>query len=227
MIPNPYPGTFIVFEGIDGCGKSKQKDLAFISLQGSNPELGFGLTKEPGKERFWGKRIYEDLFSGPDGLHQRDPETLQKWYACDSKEGLRNFIIPNLKEGRLVLCDRYRLSMCYGAQDPGHIVGLLGMNERILGEDFIWPDAALIFDLEIETAMNRLREKGRSLDGFETTKNLERVRRNYRHFANRYPNCHLIDANRPAEEISEDVIKIIQKIIKIKKGGRTPWDLHR
>ena len=33
MIPNPYPGIFIVFEGIDGCGKTAQLNRVYGWMQ--------------------------------------------------------------------------------------------------------------------------------------------------------------------------------------------------
>ncbi|MDP2933968.1 MAG: hypothetical protein Q8N81_07645, partial [bacterium] len=90
---------------------------------------------------------------------------------------------------------------------------LVLMNQIIMGEDFIWPDAVLIFDVSIETAIKRLKEKGRVLDGHEKVAVLEQVRRNYMFFAKTYANCHLIDGEGPPEQILEEVKGIIWPIV--------------
>jgi len=40
MIPNPYPGIFIVFEGIDGCGKTEQLERTFRWLSANGVKGG-------------------------------------------------------------------------------------------------------------------------------------------------------------------------------------------
>ena len=213
MIPNPYPGKFFAFEGGDGCGKTEQLTRAHTWLSSANfDECSVVITKEPGKDRPFGKKIYEDLFT-PGGLHETDPLGFQTWYACDSKEHMQDIVIPALRVGSVVLSDRFRPSLVFGAKTPDDIKDLMAMNQAILGEHFIWPDAVFIFDVSVATAISRSQKKGRQLDGHENRIILERVLANYRYFSKHYPSCHLIDAERRPEEIFEDVTKIISSII--------------
>lgn len=210
-IPNPYPGTFLVFDGVDGCGKSKQLEMANMWIGGlrfSQKELAVKIVKEPGKDRFFGARIYHDLYT-PGGLHNTDPLGFQTWYASDSKENLRKHILPALRTGGVVLADRYRSSMVFGVNQPGDLEKLMMMHGMIIGEDFIWPDAIFIFDVSTETSIARSRLKGRELDGHENETVLKRVRQNYRLFAETLPNCHIIDGEREPEQIASDVRNII------------------
>ncbi|MBI2063216.1 MAG: dTMP kinase [Candidatus Yanofskybacteria bacterium] len=216
MIPNPYPGIFIVFEGIDGCGKTAQLNKVF----GWTQTLGIlkhhdkVKAKEPGKERDFGKKIYEDLANKkPTALHKANPHGFQTWYASDSKENLRQHIIPALKNGSIVLCDRFRPSMVYGAQVLGEISELMTMNQQIIGEDFLWPDLILIFDLAVNIAIKRLKEKNRDLDEHEKSDVLSRVSMNYRHFA-KYPNCQIVNAEQTEEQVFEKVKKLILPVIE-------------
>lgn len=218
MIPNPYPGIFFAFEGPDGCGKTKQLEKAaswikslwtIRDLKIKKMPCRFNVveTKEPGKDRLYGKKIYADL-NTPGGLHETQPLGFQEWYACDSKEHMKTIVVPALEAGSVVLTDRFRLSLVYGARNATEIESLLQMNRMILAEHFIWPDATFIFDVSVENAIERLMKKGRKLDGHETEKKLEQVRQNYVFFA-LTRNCHLIDANRPPEAIFDVVKKII------------------
>lgn len=215
MIPNPYPGKFFVFEGGDGCGKTEQITRAKAWLNSLDSPLRHRdvvVTKEPGKDRLFGKKIYEDLFT-PGGLHETDPLRFQMWYACDSKEHMRDIVVPALRVGSIVLSDRFRPSMVFGAKNEAETAVLMNMNKTILGEHFIWPDAVFIFDVSVETAIERSRRKGRILDGHENKTVLARVLKNYRYFAKNYGNCRLIDTERTPEEIFEDVKKIMMSIL--------------
>jgi dTMP kinase len=205
MIPNPYPGCFIVFEGIDGCGKTEQLQRVTAWLRKlTGQKTVIETTKEPGKERFFGSKIYQDLHT-PGGLHKTDPFRFQMWYACDSKEHLVKKVIPALQIENIVLSDRYRPSMVYGARTPEDINRLMQMNQMILGEHFIWPDKILIFEISVPTAIERLSKKGKIFDGHERRQVLEPVSWMYREFALKYSNCQLIDAERPADAVFEKV----------------------
>ena len=117
MIPNPYPGIFIVIDGIDGCGKSTQINMLVdwlrhevypVTSDPTKPHRVVLGTKEPDKEGPFGRKIYEDL-GKVDGLHTTDPYRFQMWYACDSKIHLRDKIIPRLELGGIVISDRSAL----------------------------------------------------------------------------------------------------------------------
>lgn len=217
MILNPYSGKFFVFEGGDGCGKTEQLTRVkswLCSLEEKHRRQVL-VTKEPGKDRLFGKKIYEDLFT-PGGLHETDPHRFQMWYACDSKEHMRGIVIPALQAGSVVLSDRFRPSMVFGASNLEKIKDLMLMNQMILGEHFIWPDATFIFNVSVETTIERSKKKGRELDGHENREVLGRVINNYVYFSRNYPGCYLINAERPPEEVFEDVKKIITDVLESK-----------
>lgn len=227
MIPNPFSECFIAFEGIDGCGKSEQFKLVLGFLRTSFVEemrkirKSFVVkeTKEPGKERFWGAEIYKDLRKA-NGLHVTNPHGFQAWYACDSKENLRKNIIPSLRCGCTVLTDRFRPSMVYGAQAPRDIPALMFLNQSIIGEDFIWPDAIFIFNIAAQTATERLERSGKLLDRHESKiALLERVRNNYLAFGTTYPNCYIINGERTPEKIFGEILPIVIAAIKSKPGS--------
>lgn len=239
MIPNGLPGVFVAFEGMDGCGKSLitemlievfERDLRYWTLTKEPGGLSENLlvvgnkrlrpiqvvkTKEPGKDRLWGKRIYEEL-PKPVGVHTLDPFGFQKWYALDSAENLETIIVPSLRLGKLVVSDRFRPSMVYGAEDSDDIGELMRINEVIIGRHFIWPDLILIFDVPVDVAAERLAKKGRPIDQYERGPVLERVRSNYKLFAENYPNCYVIDATKSPEEILEEVMSLLIPILKAK-----------
>jgi thymidylate kinase len=104
--------------------------------------------------------------------------------------------------------------MVFGVNKPEDFEKLMAMHRGIIGEYFIWPDAFFIFDVSAETSMVRSKQKGRKLDGHENEATLRRVRQNYLLFAKKYPNCHVINAERPPEKIFEDVKRLITAVLK-------------
>lgn len=206
MIPNPYPGIFIVIDGIDGCGKSTQVKRLVDWLKSVIRGREVLQTKEPDKNGSFGKMIYADL-ARRDGLHVNDPMRFQMWYACDSKIHLQEKIIPCLQSGGIVVSDRFRSSMVYGARHPGDLHKLMVMNQIIIGEHFIWPDRIFIIDVPPPVAIERLQKKGVRLDGHERSSVLERTRERYQQFAEQYPNCMIIDhEGDPSPEAKSAVI---------------------
>lgn len=215
-IPNPFNGPFFAVEGMDGSGKSEQgkRIIAWLrqsKIRGRQPVVIE--SKEPGKERSVGAAIYRDLEGKGDNLHSENPPAFQKWYALDSAKNMKENVLRNLEIGNIVVTDRYRASLVYGARRTEEIAALVLMNQIILGKNFIWPDAVLIFDVNAETAIKRLKQRGRALDGHEQIAVLERVRRNFIYFAETYANCHLIDGERPPEQVFEEIKNIILPIL--------------
>lgn len=218
MIPNPYPGIFIVFDGNDGCGKTGQIKRTFPWLRSLDALRHTHIieTKEPNKLGLFGKKIYEDL-NNEGGLHTSDRFRFQSWYACDSKEHLAETVIPGLETGAIVLSDRFRPSIVYGAANTDEIEKLMQMNQAIIGEHFIWPDKIIIFDVPVEISIVRLRQKGVKLDGHEKESILRRVRLNFLAFAEKYPNCEVIPADEPIDTVFEKVKLSLLPLIKSKK----------
>lgn len=213
MIPNPYPGTLFAMEGIDGGGKSVQLKilLQWLRDRGLNAQE----TKEPNKAGLYGKLIYKDL-DNPNGLHHTNPKLFQSWYAADSKQNIRDKVIQFISNSRgVVVSDRFRPSMVYGADNTG-IEELMRATEAIMGDHFIWPDAIFIFDISVDIAIERLKQKGRKLDGHENIEKLTRVRDRYLTFARMYHNCHVIPAEDSVDVVAERVKHIAIEVLKQK-----------
>ena len=107
--------------------------------------------------------------------------------------------------------------MVYGAGSEEGIDELMQMNREILGEHFIWPDITIIFDVPVEISISRLEQKGIKLDGHERHSVLRRVRKNFLAFAKKYPDCKVLDATAPIDEVHENVKSILLPLIKSKK----------
>lgn len=225
MIPNNHKAKFIIFEGIDGSGKSSQYDLLRKHLASNYPNLPAVYPKEPDKNRPIGNEIYQ-ILKGQHSAYQLDkmrPYHMQAFYIEDRMFNYRENIIPALQRGIHVIQDRgVASSFCYGAKSPDEFYDFMGLHDRVFSAaqvPFIWPDLILIFDIPAETAIKRMTKAGKIKDGFEQKKKLELVRSNYLAFAKKYPNCVVVDGKPSGEKIFKKTFSIVSVVLnKINKN---------
>jgi len=195
-------GKLIVFEGIDGCGKSTQLVLAAKALRARG--LDVVETREPTDGPF-GRRIREMARSGD----RVPPELELEWFFEDRREHMREVVEPALAAGKIVLSDRsYISTVAYqGARglDPKRI---LTASEA----EFRRPDLVLVFVLSAEDGMARIEARG---DVVETVfEELGFQRRVAAAFADLdVDGLTRIDALREPESISKDVLDAIDRIL--------------
>lgn len=163
-------GKFIVFEGIDGCGKGTQLKLIHSYLWGLSKEIDVYTTREPTRDY---KEIRKEMAKGTDV--KKDAEWYAQMFVQDRWDHVRNYIKPALERGIIVLCDRYKLStLAYQHTQGMALDDLLKMHKELLV-----PDLTMIFDCPAETAFERRKKEG-SIDVFD--KDLEfqkKLRQNY------------------------------------------------
>jgi len=143
---------YIIFEGIDTCGKTTQIDLIANKFRNAIK------TKEPGGTEF-GKQAREILLA--DSLVSKQAELLL--FLADRAEHYAEVIKPN--RDKLILSDRGFLSgigyaLANGDFEFEHLVKL---NKFALEGDF--PDLIIFFETNIETLKKRIEDK--ELDGIE------------------------------------------------------------
>lgn len=207
-------GFYIVFEGIDGCGKSSQLERLKNRMLLKN--LQPVVTKEPDKNSVWGRKIYKDLNDKStdsmhsNSMHSKDRFEFQRWYGMDLARNMAEVTLPVLERSGIVLKDRSHIVSCvYGSRHAQDVRDYVKKARVFLGRDFFWPDLILIFDINPETAIERLRKKGRELDDFEEAKEfLDHIRQMYLLFADEYPNVFLVDALKNEEEVFDEVRQI-------------------
>jgi dTMP kinase len=143
-------GRLVVFEGVDGSGKSTQLRLLAERLRARGVDSR--TTHEP-TDGTWGQRIRAMARSG----ERVAPEEELRWFVEDRREHVARVIEPALAAGQLVLSDRYYLStVAYqGARgfDP----------QRLLADaeaEFPPPDLALVFEIDAARGLARVAERG-------------------------------------------------------------------
>ena len=206
-------GTFITFEGGEGVGKSTQmRALASRLRDGTRP---LTLTREPGGTP--GAEAVRHVVLG--GAAKRlGVEMEAALFAAARRDNVEQLIRPALREGHVVLCDRYMdSSRVYQGAVGGVDAALMDAFEAAATEG-ARPDLTLIFDLPAETAVARMRERqGRADDDRYESEGLDAHRKRRDAFlaiAAREPErCSVIDADRTVEEIEADMLAAVRRVL--------------
>ncbi|MFQ6050451.1 MAG: dTMP kinase [Candidatus Hydrothermarchaeota archaeon] len=196
---------FIVFEGIDGCGKATQAALLEKWLR-EEKGLSTFLTKEPTEGKI-GKIIKEDLKIG-----DLDPVSLSLLFAADRFEHTK-IIKKNLEEGKIVISERYVYSsMAYQSASGVNINWIETINNFV-----VVPEIIILLDIPAETGLKRI-ESRKKLECFEKIDFLEKVRKIYLEMLKKYRNMIKIDANRPIEEVHFSIVEVVNDKLFNSKG---------
>lgn len=198
VIKNPYPGKFIVFEGLDGSGQSTQAEKLYKFFRQTGRLVI--LTKEPTENSQAGRKIRKVLRKEI----KVESDELQKLFAQDRKKHLKTLIKPALKEGKYVISDRYFLSTyAFGGIDLD-IEWLINLNN-----DFILPDITFFLDVSPEICLKRIGRRGKRFEFFEKREKLTRIRKNYLSLAARFKGIHLINGELLKIRVFDQIIKVL------------------
>lgn len=149
-------GKFIVFDGLDGCGKTTQLDQLQARLAAAG--VAVARMREPGSTRV-GEHIRELLLSSKgDDLTMRTEMLL---YMASRAQMVQESLIPALARGECVLSDRYTSStLAYQGTAGGLPEEEIVTVARIATQN-IQPDLTIILDLPTEKAADRMTAKKR------------------------------------------------------------------
>ena len=193
--PNAKP-LLIVFEGIDGAGKSVQAKMLADRLQAEGiPHI---LTAEPSDGPI-GRRI-RSLKVRPEPVEE------ERLFTEDRRDHVQNVIMPALKRGDTVICDRYVYSsVAYQ--------GVRGIDpEKILAENRHFatvPDLIFLLEVTVDMALSRI-GRGRSdgFSAFEDRSDLEAVHAIYSSMSD--PTIHRMDGSLPPDELHREIVEIVR-----------------
>jgi dTMP kinase len=140
------PGRLFIVEGIDGSGKSTQLQLLHQWLKAE----GYGVVFSE-----WNSSpVVKDTTKRGKKKHLLTPSTFSLIHATDFADRMERNIIPLLKSGAVVLCDRYIYTAfardVTRGMDPAWI--------RELYSFAVKPTVAFYFRVPLETAMKRIND---------------------------------------------------------------------
>ena len=185
---------YIVFEGIDGSGKSTQIQMLKKWLE----DNGFRVETlvEPTDSEV-GKLIRK-ILQRPDAQEDSVQKTLGLLFAAD-----RMLIMDKLEDkSKIIISDRsFISSLAY--QEPAEWIEVLNRYAK-------QPDLLILLDLDVKRSVARTSGE----DTFENEEFLTGVKENYLKLAENYT-CEIIDANNGVNKVSSDIKKAVAPYLGI------------
>lgn len=206
---------FITFEGPDMSGKTTQVTLLnnFLVKEGYSVKV----VREPGSTSI-GDQIRAILHDSKNEEIVDNTEVLL--YQAARAQLVGEVISPALREGRIVLADRYADStLAYQGGGRGLDINLLRyLNNFATGG--LTPDLTFLLDMEpTEARLRRGRELWNRMDAQEI-KFYQRARESYLVLAHQEPRWRVVDASQAIEEVFEEIRR--ETMLKISEVGVEP-----
>ncbi|NMG11847.1 dTMP kinase [Brasilonema sp. UFV-L1] len=196
-------GKLVVFEGVEGCGKTSQIQLTQEWLQSLKTSVV--VTRQPGGTELG---LYVRKLLLEVGSHSIANTTELLLYAADRSQHVEEVIKPSLSEGAIVLCDRYTHStIAYQGWGRGLDMNLIHQLNTIATSG-LESDLTLWFDVDIEVGLARKQRGGNMLDRIEkeTIAFHRRVQQGYTHLADSYPEQIVrVDASLSQEAVQQKI----------------------
>ena len=206
---------FIVFEGVEGCGKSFQSKKLFNNLKKKNFEVV--LTREPGGTKsaeLIRNLILKDYFQkGINEKFNKYTDTLL--YLAARNEHVLNKIKPALKKNKIVICDRF-VDSTIAYQVYGKKVKLNFINEihkTILGK--LKPDITFVLKVSPKSSRKRLlkrRSKNR-YDKFSQSF-YNKVQKSFIRLSKNKKNYHIFDSSKNDKSLEDLILKSTLKYLE-------------
>ncbi|NJK70380.1 MAG: dTMP kinase [Microcoleus sp. CSU_2_2] len=203
-------GKLIVFEGVEGAGKTTQMQLLIHYLRSSSWKIcPLVATREPGGTAL-GVGLRRLLLEPSTGEFVSNRTELLM-YAADRAQHVETFLKPELAKGSIILCDRFTDStIAYQGYGRGLKLSLIKQLNEI-ATDGLQSDLTFWLDINVETGLTRVRARG-GCDRMEQA-NLEfhqRVQKGFTELAQQNPDRIVrINADRSESEISEEIQAIL------------------
>jgi dTMP kinase len=205
-------GLLITFEGGDGAGKTTLIEKVYHCLDKNGRDVC--KTRAPGGTEI-GKEIRSLL------LHQRDARLAKRCelllFLADRAQHVEELILPALKKGRIVLCDRFNDSTI------AYQGGARGLNADLVGSlchfasSALEPDLTLYLDLDPKIGFERAKRAGLIKDRIEseTLKFHQNIRKAFKQIAKKKPKRFIvIDASLSPQEVYALAKESIDALLK-------------
>ena len=210
-------GRLITLEGIDGSGKSTALPHIARRIAERQPKRKIVLTAEPTTSG----EVYRILRKGlkeASGVEQASPAKRMNelfLFMADHAEHLDRIVLPSLKDGAMVLSDRYADSTA--AYQGVTLQGILPHPVFWIQEVFrpwnVVPDMTLLFLLDPELALKRLGSRP-GKEKFERLEFLRSVEENFRSITSAEPERFvMIDAAQDEEAVARDAARAVLELL--------------
>lgn len=197
------PGLFVTFEGGEGVGKSTQTTLLAEALRAQGHDVT--VTREPGGTAT--AETLRGLLLDP----ANDLDAMEQVLLLNAARHnhVRKVIAPALRDGGVVICDRFVDSTraYQGAAGGIDARTITDLHQLVLGP--MMPDLTLILDAPVDTGLRRAAERATATDRFEMADRSfhENLRQGFLAIAAADPErCHVLSADGPVSEIAAAIL---------------------
>ncbi|OWZ25304.1 dTMP kinase [Wolbachia endosymbiont of Wuchereria bancrofti] len=200
---------FITFEGIDGSGKTIQSELLanyFKQIRGENNMV---LTREPGGTDFAEEArgiLLKDSI---------DPVSELLLLISMRYEHVKKVILPALKKGKIVICDRF-IDSTIAYQGYGLGVDLELIRDLHKLAKIKYPDTTFILDIDVQIGLSRANDKNKYEEMNINFYN--KVRKGFQEIAIKEPNRCSIITEIEAKDNNQVHVEIVNKVIATKQA---------
>ena len=219
-------GRLIVFEGIEGCGKTTQiqrlqhwlsqpQTLEYIARHSASKAIpDIFVTREPGGTDLG--QILRGIVLGQEGYQIKaeiDNRTELLLYAADRAQHVSEYMRPRLQKGSIVMCDRYTDStIAYQGYGRGLDRQLIDQLNAI-ATNGLQSDLTLWLDLEVEEGLARTQKRGEKDRMEKSTLDFHRrVQKGFQELATAYPERIVrVDAQGHPEQVAQRIQTIIEE----------------
>lgn len=208
---------FIVFEGVEGCGKSFQSKKLLNNLKKKRiPAL---LTREPGGTKsaeLIRNLILKDYFNH-DSKEKFDKYTDTLLYLAARNEHIKNKIDPALKKKSVVICDRFTDStLAYQVYGKNVNINFINnIHKFILGK--IKPNLTFVLKVSTETSKKRLKKRKTKnrYDNFAQSF-YTKAQQSFLNVAKGKKNYFVLNSSKDDNALEKKIFKIVCNYLKIK-----------
>ena len=207
---------FIVFEGVEGCGKSFQSKKLLYNLKKKRiPAL---LTREPGGTKsaeLIRNLILKDYFNH-DSKEKFDKYTDTLLYLAARNEHIKNKIDPALKKKFVVICDRFTDStLAYQVYGKNVNINFINnIHKFILGK--IKPNLTFVLKVSTETSKKRLKKRKTKNRYDNFAQNFySRAQNSFLKIAKNKKNYFVLNSSKNDSNLEKKIFKIVSAYLKI------------
>ena len=209
---------FIVFEGIEGSGKSYQGKKLYQNIK--NKGIDVVLTREPGGTKSAEeirKIILKDYFYN-DSKIQFDKYTDTLLYLAARNEHIKNTIKPAYLKKKILICDRF-IDSTFAYQVYGKGVNryfIDSIHKYILGR--IKPDLTFVLKVGISKALQRLRKRRKKnrYDKFSKSFYIKAQNAFIKIAKKNKKKYYIFDNSKDSKDLEKKILQIVFKKIKYK-----------
>ena len=205
---------FIVFDGLDGSGKSVMIERSIRFLETKRGDVDIAVSREPTDGQF-GKKARKLMQEQLDPI--KNAETFLQLFVKDREEHVEKVIKPFLKKKsdkiQMLFCDRYY----YATIAYQHTRGLSWDAVIKPNKKFPRPDLVLLFDIEPMMALDRIDIARPAKEKFEQLSFMEALRKNFLQLPKKLKgeNIKVVDASGSKELVFVQIEEALDKLLKM------------